>query len=95
MRTTGTFQDVFMAARDIFADPTDCPMSPVIRRSGDEWMLESGLEPEPVAHFECDLDTFDSYFSEDYESGYVPTDADADEFQQICIDNSDYNWVRK
>jgi hypothetical protein len=80
MRTTGTFQDVYVAAREYaMENRSDCPMNPVIRRENEKWMLESGLEPTD-GDFEISLDVFDSYFYEGYKSDYMPSESDVDDF---------------
>jgi len=84
MRTSGTFQDVYAAARDYYHGTVDGqPHDPVVRREGGDWMLESALETAD-ADFECELDAFDSYFRDDYsDPGYSPSDADVDEFCEL------------
>jgi hypothetical protein len=52
MRTSGTFAEVYEAAVKYYdGDDSDCPLNPVIRKEGDTWMLESGMNPS-----DCDIE---------------------------------------
>ena len=81
MRTTGTFQDVYAAAKAYYSDEDGgCPHNPVVRCEDGKWMLESGLEPTD-GEFEIGLETFDNWFCEEYKDGrYVPSAADIEDF---------------
>lgn len=86
MRTTGTFQDVYEAAKIYAMDETGeerqhRPMDPVVRREGEKWMLESGLNSAENADFSVPLEVFDSYFYNGYtDTDYTPSDSDVAEF---------------
>ncbi len=90
MRTSGTFQAVYEAAKS-YAQGNDmyggCPINPVVRREGDKWMLESALEPT-TGDFEISLEAFDSYFYESYKTDFVPTASDVADFVEIHHENS-------
>jgi len=63
-------------------------MQPVVRREDGAWMLESGIEPARDADFECDLETFHTYFGETYsDDDYTPSDTDGAEFVEIIGNN--------
>lgn len=81
MRTSGTFQDVYEAARQYeMAGRDDCPMDPVVRREEGKWMLESGLN-STEGDFEVTLEAFDSWFYESYkDADYTPSESDIEEF---------------
>lgn len=82
MRTSGTFQDVYTAAKS-YANGTedDCPINPVIRRENGIWMLESNLEPATDCDFECDLETFNGWFFDSYSfDEYLPSETDITDF---------------
>lgn len=64
MRTQGTFDDVFKAVKEHMSDSSDTPMSPVIRRVGEQWMLESGVYPNPDADLEVVLLDFVDWWHE-------------------------------
>lgn len=83
MRTVGTFQDVYEAAKSYVNDEDEYrsrPLNPVVRREGDKWMLESDIFSAEDADFEVTLEYFDSWFWEDYKSDYTPTDEDMEDF---------------
>jgi hypothetical protein len=83
MRTTGTFQDVYKAAKHYYNGDKwgDCPSNPVVRRDNGRWMLESGLEPAQDADFEVTLEVFDSWHYEAYQgTDYMPSQFDIDDF---------------
>lgn len=81
MRTAGTFQDIYKAAKNYATESGEHrPMDPVVRREDGRWILESSLEPTD-GDFEISLEEFDSYFWESYQcAGYAPTDDDVEEF---------------
>lgn len=82
MRTTGTFQKIYAAAKAYAIDPaeTGCPLDPVVRCENGEWMLESGLEPQR-GDFEVHLEDFDNWFFDVYENPeYTPSIADISDF---------------
>lgn len=85
MRTSGTFQEVYAAAKS-YSNGEEVyggrPHDPVVRREGDKWMLESGLNSAEDADFEVTLEAFDSWFWEGYKSDYTPSDADVEDFVQ-------------
>ena len=88
MRTEGTFQQIYNAAREIAADGEiygGCPVDPVIRHRPDGiWMLESGLNDAEGADAECRLDDFDSWFFECYQDAdYQPGDDDEANFLDL------------
>lgn len=79
MRTQGTFQDVYEAAKSYFNGTADdgCPHNPVVRRANGVWMLESGLHGEPEADFETSLEYFDMWFQYAYgDASYLPDQDD-------------------
>ena len=84
MRTQGTFQEVYDAAKAYYNETAEdgSPHSPVIRREGNEWMLESSLDPaNEDCNVELTLEEFDSYFYETYkEKDYTPTTEDIEYF---------------
>jgi len=82
MRTTGTSQQVYEAARDYANGPDDdCPTDPVVRRENGVWALESSLEPACDADFECLLCDFDIWFGDEYrDPEYAPSEADVADF---------------
>lgn len=81
MRTAGTFQEVYAAAKAYVNETAEdgCPMDAVVRREEDRWMLESGMEPTD-GNFEVSLEAFDSWFWEGYKSDYVPPESDIEDF---------------
>lgn len=82
MRTSGTFQRVYEAAKSYALGTAEdrCPINPVIRREEGKWMLESSLNPTD-GDFEISLEAFDSWFWEGYKiPSYSPSDADITEF---------------
>jgi hypothetical protein len=83
MRTTGTFQTIYNAAKQYQTDPKGKPHNPVVRQDENgKWMLESGLEPAENAVFECPLETFDYWFDEAYKDDkYTPSDNDENDFK--------------
>ena len=86
MRTTGTFSEIYAAARSYAMDDlSDRPMSPVVRREGDIWMIESRLEPSD-ADFEVSLELFDDYFYQSYTDNHIPSDTAAEEFVAACTE---------
>ena len=88
MRTQGTFNDIYTAAKNYYNDVDNgttyggCPMDPVVRHTVDNvWMLESGINSEPNADAECRLDDFDSWFYEGYnDDNYTPSTEDEADF---------------
>ncbi len=90
MRTTGTFQDVYRAAREYYTDDEaveNCPMKPAVRRVGGEWRIESGIHDDPDAELEVTLEAFDSYFYEGYKDpDYTPSDSDVTEWVDLLAD---------
>ncbi len=68
MRTTGTLQDVYEAAKHycITNDIDDRPMNPVVRKENGRWELSSGLIPMDEKGLEIKLEDFDYYFYETY-----------------------------
>lgn len=89
MRTVGTFQDVYRAAREYCTsgDINDRPMDPVVRLENGKWIIESGLEPQQDTEFECTLGAFDDYFYESYkDSEYLPSEEDATDFMAQFTD---------
>ena len=83
MRTSGTFQDVYEAAKhySIGDEWGGKPSNPVIRRDDGRWMLESGLVPAQDADFEVTLEAFDSWYYEAYrDADYIPSQSDIDDF---------------
>lgn len=65
MRTTGTLNEVFNAARDHYNGGDTyggLPLDAVMRYDGTKWMLESSLESAEDSIAECSLDDFDAYF---------------------------------
>ena len=84
MRTQGTFCDVYRAAKCLFTDATGCPIDPVVRCDGDDWMIESALEPAHDSTFEISLEQFHSYWHESYaDDAYAPSAADEEEFEEL------------
>lgn len=71
MRTHGTINEIFEAARDYYNGTADDgkPANPEVRWDGDEWSLESGLNSAEDVQASCSLDTFDDYFYEGYRAG--------------------------
>jgi hypothetical protein len=70
MRTTGTLQNVYNAAKDYYNGGDmygGRPMNPVIRFENGKWMLESGINPPDNSTVECRLDDFDSYWYQTYD----------------------------
>jgi len=88
MRTTGNFTDIYLAARDYsMITENDKPLNAVIRKEGDLWMLESGLEPTD-GDFEISLDHFDTYFWESYrDPEYTPSETDINDFMNYPCGN--------
>lgn len=82
MRTSGTFQDVYKAARDHYFEGADTrPLNPVIRRENGRWMLESGINSKPDADLEVALESFDSFWYEGYQDEqFEPDENDVAEF---------------
>ena len=93
MRTQGTFQDVYNAAKNFYNDVDNettyggCPMDPVIRHTTNNvWMLESGINGESNADAECRLDDFDAWFYEGYiDDDYEPTVEDKNDFLESIM----------
>ena len=89
MRITGTFQDVYIAAKN-YAQGGEiyggCPTDPVVRRhKSGKWMLESGIESGADADFECSLNVFDHYFWDSYKNpDYLPNETDEADFVEHC-----------
>jgi len=82
MRTSGTFEQVYEAAKSYSLGNTmygGCPINPVVRREDGKWMLESALEPT-TGDFEISLEAFNNYFYESYRTDFVPTDSDVTDF---------------
>ncbi len=76
MRTSGTFQDVYNAAKNYaLGIEDDWPINPVIRCEDGTWMLESDLEPTYSA-IQITLEAFNIYFWESYKMDYVPSEED-------------------
>jgi len=92
MRTAGTFQEVYAAAKAYVNETAEdgCPMDAVVRREGERWMLESGLNSAEDADFEVSLEVFDSWFWEGYKSDYVPSDEDIADFVKQHTPDEEY-----
>jgi len=75
MRTTGTFSDVHAQAGKYHAGETCDVMDPVVRREGDEWMIESQLEPSD-GDVEVALDEFCEYWFPTSCPADTPTDSE-------------------
>ena len=75
MKTTGSFGEVYLAARDIWQCDENSPHDPVIRREGDKWMLDSGIDPAPDADLEIDLDSFYTFFDSYYHTEHIPSES--------------------
>jgi len=73
MRTTGTFSDVHTQAGEYHAGETCYVIDPVVRREGNNWMIESRLEPTD-SDVEVSLDDFCEYW---FPEGY-PADETTD-----------------
>lgn len=81
MRTVGTFEEIYAAARDFHhGDRSDMPMSPVVRLESGKWMIESELEPAQDCDFEISLAGFNDWFYEMYNSSNIPSDSDISDF---------------
>jgi len=82
MRTSGTFNDVYQAARDHHAEVEDTrPMDPVVRHRDGKWHLESGLGSAEGCDFQCDLEAWDNYFYESYKDvDFDPSESDEADF---------------
>lgn len=109
MRTVGTFQDVYTAAKgyvratteELFVYGRDLlsanrrPMNAVVRREGDRWMLESGLNSGENADFEVTLEAFDSWFFEGYmgDDSYAPSESDIDDFVKAHANSNDDSYT--
>lgn len=93
MRTSGTFQAVYEAAKS-YSNGEEvyggCPHNPVVRREGDVWMLESGLNSAEDADFEVTLEAFDNWFYEGYKSDYTPSDEDIADFVKQNTPDEEY-----
>jgi len=89
MRTRGTFQEIYRAAREYYisGDIKDRPMNPVVRLENGKWVIESGLEPQQDTEFECTLGAFDDYFYEAYKDiEYLPSEGDVADFMTQFTD---------
>ena len=96
MRTNGTLQQVFDQAREYQngIDTDSKPMQPVVRFFDSQWHIESGINGEPNATCECDLDTFQTYFYE-CPDDYEMTENDEDEFKKfaaITVETDEYDF---
>lgn len=94
MRTSGTFQDVYEAAKNYSNGGTTYggrPMNPVVRRRASDgvWMLESGLDSAEGSDLECSLDAFDNWFYESYKTDYIPGDEDIADFATTITEDID------
>jgi len=92
MRTQGTFQRVYEAARSYYNGEDvygGRPIDPVVRREGKTWMLESALSPEGEdCNFSCSLEDFDNYWYEMYKTDNPTiTTAEIDDFVQCFSQN--------
>jgi hypothetical protein len=86
MRTVGKFIDVYNAVRELMEDSTHSPRDPVIRREGDQWMLESKLTPSPDAEIEIPMESFVSWWYESLRRGEQPTEQAISEYiSQVAI----------
>uniref|UniRef100_A0A6M3XMV6 Uncharacterized protein n=1 Tax=viral metagenome TaxID=1070528 RepID=A0A6M3XMV6_9ZZZZ len=95
MRTEGTFQQIYNAARKIATDTEiygGCPVDPVIRHTPNGiWMLESGLNDAKGTDAECRLDDFDFWFFECCEEAdYQPSEDDEAGFLYSLLREEDY-----
>ena len=91
MRTAGTFNDVYEAAKSYALNQADdgTPMNPVVRREQGRWMLESGLNSTD-GDFETTLESFDLWFHESYlDENYSPSEEDIADFVK-ANQNEDY-----
>jgi hypothetical protein len=84
MRTLGTFQDIYQAAKNMKSE--NKPINPVIRRESELWMIESALEPTN-GDFEVELEDFNAWFYETYKTNYIPNDADMNDFLNIFAED--------
>ena len=82
MRTSGTFQEIYAAAKSHYEELTDTrPIKPVVRREGEIWMIDSSLfDSNDDINFEITLEAFDTYFYDGYKSDFVPTESDMNLF---------------
>jgi hypothetical protein len=84
MRTSGTFQDVYEAAKQYsngIKTYGGCPMNPVIRRENGRWMLESDMNSGEDADFQVTLEIFNDWFYESYKNDdYIPSESDIQQF---------------
>ena len=88
MRTSGTFTDVYAAAKSYTNNDESetCQHSPVIRQEGATWMLESETEPTD-GDLEISLEQFDMYWGESYaDEKYTPTADDIADFVKAATE---------
>lgn len=82
MRTTGTFLDIFNAAREHEAENHEhLPHNAVVRRAGSKWMLDSGLDSSEDCDLEISYEAFLGYWYEGLiDPLYSPSESDIENY---------------
>lgn len=82
MRTTGTFLDIFNAAREHESENQEhLPYNAVVRRSGSKWMLDSGLDSSEGCDLEISYEAFLGYWYDGLNDlAYTPGEADIENY---------------
>lgn len=86
MRTRGTFQEVYEAAKfyNNSGDYSDCPINPVVRRDDGAWLIESDINDRDGCDVEISLESFCGWFYDMfYNDEYIPNDNDEQELVSL------------
>lgn len=82
MRISGTFIDIFNAAREHEAENhKHLPHNPVVRRVGNMWAIDSGLDPAEDCDLEISYEAFLGYWYEGLiDPLYSPSESDIENY---------------
>ena len=82
MRTSGTFIDVFTAAREHEAENNEhLPHNAVVRKQGDVWLLESGINSCEECDIEIQYEAFLGFWYEGLKDpSYAPSEIDIHDY---------------